>query len=273
MCGRYVLVQSIELIEKRFNVTLPIDFDWKPNYNIGPGSVAPVITSEHPNQLSFFKFGITPYWAKKQMYLFNARAEGDRNSENDPNYSGAKDILIKPSFRKPIRSQRCLVIADAFIEGTMKDGLAKPYLVFLRSRQRPFAFAGIYDTWEDPKTNELLSSFAIITTAGNDFMQMIPHNRCPLILKPEQEAKWLNTNTPLTDITKMMHPVSSDMLNAFPISPEIKNIANNALDLIQPKGLSLFQNMEIKTTKELRLQGMGSGKKTIQSDKTNPTIF
>lgn len=273
MCGRYVLVQSIELIEKRFNVTLPIDFDWKPNYNIGPGSFAPVITSENSNQLQFFKFGMTPFWAKKPMYLFNARSEGDRNSENDPTYSGAKDIINKPAFRKPIRSQRCLVIADAFIEGSVTEGLANPFLVFLRSRQRPFAFAGIYDTWEDPKSGNLINSFAIITTAGNECLKKIPHDRCPLILRPEQESKWLNLNTALSDVTKIMQPVANDYLNAFPISPDIKNPKNNSKDLIKPLGVSFYNVEEIATSKELRLQGMGSGKRNLQTDKTNPTIY
>ncbi len=48
MCGRYVLVQKIEIIEKRFNVIAPNYFEWQPNYNIGPGTFAPVITSENP---------------------------------------------------------------------------------------------------------------------------------------------------------------------------------------------------------------------------------
>ncbi|MBK7965533.1 MAG: hypothetical protein IPK10_09720 [Bacteroidetes bacterium] len=54
------------------------------------------------------------------MYLINARAEGDHNSDDDPNYRGAKGNHQQTFFRKPIRSQRCLVIADYFIEGPKK---------------------------------------------------------------------------------------------------------------------------------------------------------
>ena len=109
MCGRYILVQKIEVLEKRFNVTVPADFDFKPSYNISPGKYAPVITSENPRELQLFQFGMTPFWAKKKMYLFNARAEGDKNKGNSRDYHGGKDIIIKPAFRKPIRSQRCLI--------------------------------------------------------------------------------------------------------------------------------------------------------------------
>lgn len=67
MCGRYVLVQKIEVIEQRFNVTAPNHFDWKPNYNIGPGTYAPVITSENPKELQLFQFGLTPFWFKETI--------------------------------------------------------------------------------------------------------------------------------------------------------------------------------------------------------------
>ena len=76
MCGRYILVQKLELIKKRFNVTAPEGLEWKPAYNISPGQVALVITSDNPKELQLFHFGMTPFWAKKPMYMINARAEG-----------------------------------------------------------------------------------------------------------------------------------------------------------------------------------------------------
>lgn len=259
MCGRYVLVQKVDVIEKRFNVKA--DFNWNPNYNISLGTKAPIITSEHPNILQLFTFGLTPFWAKKPMYLFNARAEGDRNKENDPNYKGGNEIITKPAFRKPIRSQRCLIIADAFIEGTTKDGLSKPFLVHLSNKVRPFAFAGIYDIWRNPSTSEELFSFSIITSFANDLMQKIPHHRIPVILNQRDESKWLNINTPLSYITKMLKPYDSSLMNAYPISAKIKSPKENNADLIQPLGPALQTEYDIKVSKSLNLQGMGNRKK------------
>jgi putative SOS response-associated peptidase YedK len=169
-------------------------------------------------------FGLTPFWAKKPMYLFNARSEGDRNKENDPNFRGAKDILIKPSFRKPIRSQRCLIPADAFYEGTTTEGLSKPFLVFFKNKVRPFAFAGLYDDWKNPETGETIRSFSIITTTANELMQKIPHHRCPIILPQWQEKKWLSERTALTDITDMLKSPEADLMNAYPVAESIKNL-------------------------------------------------
>jgi putative SOS response-associated peptidase YedK len=262
MCGRYILVQKVETIEKRFNVVAPEGFQWEASYNIAPGQLAPVITSAHPQHLDLMTFGLTPYWAKKPMYLFNARAEGDRNKENSPDYSGAKDIINKPAFRKPIRSQRCLVIADAFIEGTTDQGLKHPYLVYLKDGVRPFAMAGIFDEWKNAETGEVLRSFSIITTPPNALLQKLPHHRMPLILEPRQEKKWLNLKTPLAEITKMMRSFPAERMNAYPISPEISNVRNNTKELIQPKGERLMPEYETRQTGEIRLQGMGRHKRS-----------
>ncbi len=266
MCGRYVLVQNVEVLEKRFNVTMPLHFDWKPSYNISPGKLAPVITSENPREIQLFTFGLTPFWSKKKMYLFNARVEGDKNKEDDPNYKGSKDIIIKPAFRKPIRSQRCLIPADAFIEGTSMDGLSKPYLVYLKNKERPFSFAGIYDVWIDPITGEEHKSFSIITTVANSLLQKIPHHRSPVILPKSLEGRWLNNNIHLTDVTSMLVPYAAENMNAFPISPDIKNPKNDDRNLIAQIGEKLDSEVTIRTTKELRLEGMGSRKKLNEQD-------
>lgn len=83
-------------------------------------------------------------------------------------------------FRRAIRSQRCLVVADGFIEGPKGVGLQEPYCVYPRAGNGSMALAGIWDTWQ--KGAETISSFAILTTAPNAVLQKIGHHRCPLIL-------------------------------------------------------------------------------------------
>ena len=166
MCGRYVLVSKVKAIEDRFNVNFENKETFKPSFNLGIGQYAPIITDKDSKIIQFFRFGLSPFWSKKPMNLFNARSEGDNNKQNSPNYSGGKGIIIKPAFRKPIRSQRCLIIADAYIEGTTNEGLNKPHLVYIR-KSHPFAFAGIWDTWHNQDSNEQINSFSIITTTAN----------------------------------------------------------------------------------------------------------
>ena len=261
MCGRYIEVQKAEVIEKRFNVTVPEDIGYKPSYNISPGQFAPVITDHHPNVLQMFQFGLTPFWSKKPMYLYNARSEGDKNKEDDPNYKGAKEIVKKPAFRKPIRSHRCLVLADAFIEGPTKERLEKPHVVYLKNAERPFAFAGIWDVWENQSTGDVLESFSIITTVANELLQKIPHHRSPVILPREAERTWLNPRASMDAVLDLLKPYPAEYMNAYPISKKIKNPKAEGRELIEPVGERFMPESDIQFKKDLRRQGMGNRKK------------
>lgn len=255
MCGRYVVVSSLVEIEKRFVVSMP--FKFPASFNLGPGSKVPVITDAMPNEVQQFVFGLTPFWAKKRMYLFNARAEGDHNKEDDPRYSGAMGIIAKPAFRKPIRNQRCLIIADAFIEGSTKERLDQPHLVHLDPAKRPFAFAGIWDEWVDKESGEIVHSCAIITTTPNDLLQKIPHHRSPVILSPDDERNWLNPNLSLGEVTAMLRPYGDGDMNAYPISKAIKHPRVQGADLLKPTGPYLKPNTEYEIDQSMELQGMG----------------
>lgn len=273
MCGRYVTVSKLKIVEKRFNAEVVSPNLWRPNFNIGPGTKAPVITNHSPNEIQHFQFGFTPHWAKKPMYVFNARSEGDGNIENDPMYSGAKGIVQKPMFRKSIREKRCLVIADAFIEGPEKEKLSKPYAVYLQDR-RPFAFAGVWDEWVNTETGELLNSFAILTTVATPVLQKIGHKRSPVILEPDQEREWISSDLPLNDVTSMLEPYSYGGMNAYPIAPAIKNPRAQGFELLKPVGERVLTEYEYEIYDELKLEGMGETRARQRGrDEGQQTLF
>jgi len=257
MCGRYTTVSRIESIEKRFDARIEKPGLYMPNPNVSPGERAIVITSDRPDTIQLLRFGMTPFWANKRMYLINARLEGDHNSENDPNYRGAKGILNKPAFRKPIRQQRCLVIADGFIEGPEKEKLSKPYYVHLRAESKLFAFAGIWDHWADPSTGEIVYSFAILTTIPNKLLSKIGHHRSPVILSEEMERQWLSLDSPIDELLTQIQPYPEDKMNAWPISIDIKKSGCKRMDILQPIGDPIFKQFDFHVFKEIKLQGMG----------------
>ena len=260
MCGRYVTVTSVKAIEKRFQVTAGpgyTDAPPPPNTNVSHGDAAPVITGDQPAALQAMQFGFTPSWAKKQFYMINARSEGDHNADNDPGYRGAMGILQKPMFRQSIRTRRCLVIADAFIEGPQREKLAKPYVVYAREGQRPFALAGIWDEWTDTSSGELIRSFAIITTTACDAMHAIGHHRSPVMLDPEDERKWIDPVTSLSDATGLLRPIPDGKLNAYPIDTAIKNPRLNGTTLLQPTGDRIFPEYDFELHQSLQMFGMG----------------
>ena len=271
MCGRYVIISTLEKIEKRFDVKATNASEHKMNVNVATGEKAPIVTNTEPQQLQFFRFGFTPSWAEKASYLINARSEGNFNKENAMNYTGSKGILQKPMFKQAIRQQRCLVIADAFIEGPEKERLSKPYVVYPTNEGSPFAMAGIWSTWHNPKTGEDENNFAIITTAANSLLAKIGHHRAPLILNPEDEKIWLDSEAKLSDITSLMRPFDSKTFNAYPIDPAIKKVGNKEAELLQPLGQRVIPEYQYEIYKELVVRGMGQTRARIRKEKDEGT--
>ncbi|PSK83366.1 SOS response-associated peptidase [Prolixibacter denitrificans] len=225
MCDRYVFVQKASVIRKRFQVFVPGNIQWIPSYNIAPGKYAPVITSQQPETLLHYIWGSMPF-PTEDKNLFVSHID-------------AKDLELPTpttSIRYLIQQQRCLVPADAYIQGTKGHGLSKPFLVYLRKKARPFAFAGIHDTRLDEITGELIRSFAVITTTANELLRKLPCDRSPVILLEEQEKAWLNPSTPLTEIMAMLQPFPAEHMNAYPIAPTIKNPQADDPGLIHPAG-------------------------------------
>lgn len=244
MCGRASVLSPAAILEERFCATLGVGVKIRESVNISAGDKMPVITSEDPDTIQLFTFGFTPHWAHKQTYVINARMEGSLNPENKLDYDGPAGILKKPMFRHAVRSQRCLVLVDAFIEGPQHEKLNKPYVVYPNRDRGPFALAGIYDTWQHPLSGELHHTFAIITTPANRLTQRIGHHRAPAVLDREDEKVWLDTSISYRDAVAMLKPFDSKRFNAHPISTKIKSPKNDGFDLLKPTGEKIFKDYD-----------------------------
>lgn len=242
MCGRYVIVQKIEKIERRFNVESEID-TLQPNFNVGPGSLAPIISSDTLNQLKLGSFGFHPNWDPKKLIL-NARED---------------KLLTSKEWKAALLGRRCLVIADCFYEGPEKEKLSKPFLVYLQDQERPFAFAGIFNDIE--KNGKIIRSFAIITTTPSKVMGIIEHHRSPVILNPSDYNNWLTPNQDLFNYTDCLKNNINELQNAYPVSVDVKSIRNNNRKLIDPLGERLIPEYDYQVSNHILLQGMGSKKR------------
>jgi putative SOS response-associated peptidase YedK len=219
MCGRFTLTNP-ERLPKRFNLQQP-ELPLTPRFNVAPTQTLPVVLREgsEDNRLEWFKWGLIPFWSKepKSGYsTINARAEG---------------IADKPAYRKPIRSQRCLVPADGFYEW-QKTGTGKqPFFIHLKNSDL-FGFAGLYDIYRD-KDGQELKTFTIITTTANDLVEPI-HNRMPVILSPKDEAEWLDpTITDPFQVTRLLQPYPAELMELYPVSKKVNTVGNDIPELLE----------------------------------------
>ena len=214
MCGRYTLYQTNNF-SQRFLVEESLDYD--ANYNISPGSLAPVVTRNSPHTVKLMKWGLIPSWSKEfkmTFSTFNARVETINSSR-----------LYTPL----LKSKRCLVPANGFYEWTKENGKIPHYIE--TTDQALFSFAGLYDIWHDPK-DQPHYSFTIITTSANNFMQTL-HRRMPVILSPADEVAWLDhDNITIDQALALLNQYDSDKMKRRSVSIKVNSTQNNGEELI-----------------------------------------
>lgn len=216
MCGRFQLSVKGRHISERFNVEVFDEF-YKPNYNCAPSQKLPVITNTEPEKLSYFKWGLIPFWAKDPRIgfkLINTRAES---------------IAEKPSFRTAFKKRRCLVPANGFYEWK-KDQNKTPYRIHFKQDEL-FAMAGIWETWKDGE-DKLVHTFSIITTMPNTLMEPI-HQRMPVILPKEEEQRWLEEKDESL-LHELLKPINDSNMEAYPVSKRVNSPANNDEKIVLP---------------------------------------
>lgn len=227
---KFVLASSLKVIEKRFSSKPhPKLVEIPKSYYTGCGDETYVITE--PNTIHVFRYGLTPNFATELKNILTARAEGNKNKNkiDNPGYNGSQAIFLQPEFKKAIFSHRCIVIADAYFHWSDKS---QPYFVYLQHKNRPFGLAGLYDTWLNPETKEVTTSFAIITTTANGMLQCIGVKRMPVILPFQYETNWLKPSMHLSEILSHLVPFPSEKMNAYPVSEKVNSGVNEASLLI-----------------------------------------
>jgi putative SOS response-associated peptidase YedK len=224
MCGRYGFsVKNAKDVSERFDTVNELA-DLQPRWNIAPGQQNPVIIRHSPNQITRMVWGLIPSWAKDKKFQFNtinARVEG---------------IESKATYRKPLRTQRCLVPATGFYEPDKIHSATSPFPwhYFQLKGGAMFAFAGLYDLWNDPMTENVVASYTIITTQPNALVGTV-HDRMPVILQKEDEDTWLNPDlTEPEHLLPILQPYPAEEMETWRVGDGAKNPRNDSEELIKP---------------------------------------
>lgn len=222
MCGRFTLRTSPQKLLENFGVSFP---EFNPRYNIAPTQLVLAIRAT-PNgagrQAAAFRWGLVPSWAKdlkSGTKTINARAE---------------TVAEKPMFRAAFKKRRCLVLADGYYEWRANGQAKQPYH-FRYEDQRPFAFAGLWETWRGVEGNDPpLETCTIITTAARGIAATL-HERMPVIIPPRDYDLWI-ANLPLdaTQQETLLHPPLQDELVPVPVSKLVNSVKNDRPECLEP---------------------------------------
>lgn len=185
MCYQTKQSKLAKDLENRFKAKMNTPELLRPNATVNGFDfpLTPVIIDTNPELILHYNWGLIPTWAENdeiKKVTLNAKIE---------------TIDDKPSFKNSV-NKRCLVIANGFYEWQWQDSKGKNKVKYEIGigNEALFAFAGIYSQWKDSNSGEIRNTYSIVTTEANSLMAEI-HNikkRMPIILKPEDEANWLN---------------------------------------------------------------------------------
>ncbi|MEG4282177.1 SOS response-associated peptidase [Microcoleus sp. A006_D1] len=219
MCGRFTLNTSAKILAEFFKLSeIP---DIKARYNIAPTqSVATVTVSPEKieRQFQFMRWGLIPSWAKDLKIgskMINARSE---------------TVAEKPAFRSAIKHRRCLIIADGFYEWLPQGKHKQPYY-FQTAQGAPFAFAGLWENWQSPE-GESIVSCTIITTAANETVQPV-HDRMPVILPDSAWEKWLDPANSAQQVLPLLKPYAAAAMTAKAVSAIVNSPTRDSPECIQ----------------------------------------
>ena len=232
MCGRFTLRAPASVVAAQFGLFEMPPFT--PRFNIAPTQPVAVVrcspeNSQPERELVWLRWGLIPSWAKDPAIgsrMINARAE---------------TAADKPAYRAAFRRRRCLVVADGFYEWQRTGGRKQPYFIRMHD-DRPFAFAGLWESWsddgrrsqqndvemplfanEDLTPSSPVESCTLLTAEPNQLIQPI-HNRMPVILPADDYQRWLDPAVQKPEpLAPLLRPFPVDQMIAYPVSTYVNS--------------------------------------------------
>jgi putative SOS response-associated peptidase YedK len=211
MCGRYELHAHPAAIALAFGLEHPPAI--RPRYNVAPMQDVPIVrlNAHGARELVQVRWGLVPRWAKDPSIgnrMINARGE---------------TVATKPAFRNAFRRHRCLVPANGFYEWRLApDGHKQPLWLGMKDGA-PFGFAGLYERWLGPD-GQPLDTCTILTTGANELIARL-HDRMPVILAPEDYARWLDPEEPAPQ--DLVKPFDGERMTYYPVSTKVNSVRHD----------------------------------------------
>jgi putative SOS response-associated peptidase YedK len=223
MCGRFFLARRALEIAQALGLPLsPLAETWRPRYNIAPtqdvlavvaGAAGPVIEPR--------KWGLIPHWAKDPAIgnrMINARLE---------------TLAEKPSYSRPLRSTRCVVLADGFFEWKKTPG-AKIPVALTPASDGLLGFAGIWTTWKPPAGDPVHSCTIITRPAEKNIAEV--HDRMPAMIPRESWEAWVSPQEmSAEELVARLTAASAPEVRLTEVSTLVNSPRNDTPDVLKPR--------------------------------------
>ena len=220
VCGRFTTTAELALLAERFSVELPEQH--RQRFNVAPTqNVLALRAPGARREALMMRWGLVPCSARDVTVgnrMINARAETLRE---------------KRTYRTLLEGSRCLIPADGFYEWRVgRDGKKEP-IRFTLTDGSLFALAGLWTTWVNRQTKEVLDSCTIVTTRPNSVVAPV-HDRMPVIVSRDAEDLWLDPTADLEQAMSLLLPYPSNAMTQHVASRAINVASNDSAEILVP---------------------------------------
>ena len=188
MCTNFTPTRKAPWVKAHFGIDLPTSDYPAEAY---PGYAAPIVVKSHNSgriACGLARFGLIPSWAKDDKigrHTYNAISETVRE---------------KPSYRNAWKQRKYAIsLLDNFYEPSYESGKAERWKIELADKE-PFGIASLWETWTDPISGELVTSFTMLTVNADEhpvmkqFHRLGDEKRTPVVLSTSQFDQWLSAD-------------------------------------------------------------------------------
>ncbi|OYV00817.1 MAG: DUF159 family protein [Burkholderiales bacterium PBB5] len=179
MCTRYITPEQLD-IEQHWQLGARDPMRWA--HDMFPAYQGPFIRADRQGsapgrELVVGQWALIPWFAKERKLKYptcNARSE---------------ELADKASYKHPwARGQRCIIPAEAFFEPCWETGKHVPWR-FTPADGGLWGLAGLWATWTDPATGELVESYTMLTLNADGHPLMGRMHRPDPKRPPEMQDK------------------------------------------------------------------------------------
>ena len=221
MCTRYISPEVGD-IERHWHVGARTGIGWAREVFPGYAGVfiraAPAAEVGLERELVVGQWSLIPWFAKERKLKFptsNARSE---------------ELAQKASYKHPwARGQRCIIAAESFFEPCWETGRHVPWR-FRRGDGAPWGLAGLWNTWVDPASGEIVESYTMLTINADAHPLMSRMHRPDPKRSPEMQDKrsvipietadldtWLGA--PVKEAQTLLRLAPAEIFDAEPAPP------------------------------------------------------
>lgn len=206
MCNRYVSPEQA-VVESFWHIggRNPPRW-WAPE--VYPRAQGPFVRAAGSGrELAVGQWGLIPHFAKTAKLSYST------------NNARAEELAAKPAFRDPWkRGQRCIIPAVSFDEPCWETG-KNVWWRFRRADSAPWGLAGLWNTWVDKATGELVESYTMLTLNADTHPLMRRMHKPKPNLPPDAQDKRSVIPIELDDVEPWLHGSLDDATGLLRLAP------------------------------------------------------